>query len=153
MNLLNTQRFFILFALSLSLVLTGCGGGGYAVTGKVTFPDGSPLDTGTVVFESGTQTFYGGISSDGNYAMMGSGTGNRKIPAGTYDVYLMRTVRSGNPTPEAVPMDADGNQIGPPPREVPDIQLVAAKYTRKTTSGLQCVVNGKTEFNITVESP
>ena len=137
---------------SLSLLLTGCGGGGYTVTGKVTFPDGSPLERGRVVFDSGSQMFYGDIDSDGNYTMSG-GTGAKKIPAGTYAVYLMGTVLPGDPTPAVIPTDADGNQMGPSPPEVPDIPLVAAKYTRRDTSGLQCVVSGKTEFNISVEKP
>jgi hypothetical protein len=147
------RRIFILFiVVSFPLLLTGCGGGGYAVTGKVTFPDDSPLDCGTVVFESEKQTFYGGVGTDGTYTMMG-GTGNKKIPSGTYKVYLMGTVRAGNADAPPIPLDADGNQIGPPPKEVPDIQLVAAKYTRRDTSGLECEVKGSRTFDIPVEKP
>ena len=138
--------------LSFSLVLTGCSGGGNIITGKVTFPDGSPLERGRVVFDSGTQTFYGNIDSQGNYSMSG-GDGSKGIPEGTYNVYLMGAVRPGNPTPEDIPTDADGNQIGPTPQELPDIPLVAAKFTQRATSGLQCVVSGKTTFNIPVEKP
>jgi len=151
-SLIKIRQMSILFMIALPLVFSGCGGGGNLVTGTVTFPDGSPLDCGTVVFESATQTFYGGINSEGAYTMLG-GTGNKGIPSGTYQVYLMGTVRSGNPTPAVIPTDSDGNQIGPPPKELPDIQLVAAKFNQKGTSGLQCVVQGKTEFDIPVEKP
>ena len=146
------KRMFILFTLSFSLMFAGCGGGGHAVTGKITFPDGTPLERGRVVFDSGSQTFYGEVAPDGTYTMLG-GAGEKRIPPGTYNVYLMGTVLPGDPNPEAVPTDADGNQIGPPRRELPDIPLVAAKYNRTDTSGLQCVVSGKTVFDITVERP
>jgi hypothetical protein len=138
--------------MSLPLLLTGCGGDGFTVTGKVTFPDDSPLDYGSVVFESGSHAFYGGVNPDGSYTMMG-GTGNKKIPSGTYKVYLMGTVRSGNPNAAPIPTDADGNQIGPPPKEVPDIQLVAKKYLQRETSDLQCEVSKNTKFDIPVEKP
>ena len=152
MVVLHIRRVFILALFAFLLALTGCGGGGFAVTGKVTFPDGSPLDTGTVVFDSGSTVFYGGVDKQGNYTMMGT-EGSKGIPAGSYQIYLMGTVRSPYADAEPIPTDADGNQIGPPRPELPDIQLVANKFLQKGTSGLQCDVKGKTEFNIPVEKP
>ena len=146
------QRIFVLFLLSLLLAFTGCGGGVSLVTGKVTFPDGSLLDTGTVVFDSGAKVFYGSVDTQGNYTMMGT-EGGKKIPDGTYQVYLMGTARSANPDAAPIPLDADGNQIGPSRPELPDIQLVARKFLQKATSGLECVVKGRTTFDIPVEKP
>ena len=150
MNLLNIRHIFVLSMFSVSLLLTGCGGGNM-VSGTVTFPDGSPLERGRVVFDSGAHTFYGEVNPDGTYEMQG-GTGGRTIPAGTYGVYLMNTVLTAE-TVDNRSIDDDGNPIGPEPRSAPDIHLVAAEFTRKTTSGLECVVNGRTVFNITVEKP
>jgi len=152
-NLLNVRQILALSLFAIPLLLAGCGGGN-VVTGKVTFPDGTPLERGRVVFDSGMHMFYGEISPDGTFTMEGA-AGGRTIPSGTYGVFLMGTVRPGDA--EAVdnrPTDEDGNPIGPEPRGgAPDIPLVAPRFTRKATSGLECVVNGRTEFNITVEKP
>jgi len=134
------------------LFLTGCGGGS-VVSGTVTFPDGTPLERGRVVFDSGTHMFYGEINPDGTFTMEGA-AGGRTIPAGTYGVFLMGAIRPGDPDPvDNRPIDEDGNPIGPEPRGAPDIPLVAPRFTRKATSGLQSVVSGRTEFNFTVEKP
>ena len=134
------------FALFLSIVFViGCGGDP-SVSGTVTFPDGSPLDHGEVIFETSAMMAKGNIQKDGTYTM--STSESKGVPKGSYAVsiggYVPRTIE-----PERGP---DGRPLGSPqfiPVEIP----IAEKYLNPSTSGLTCDVKGNTKFDIKVEKP
>lgn len=72
--------------LSLCVFAVGCNSK-IAVSGKVTFPDGSPLTVGKVVFEdqAGEFTYSGILKPDGSYTL-GTLKETDGIPKGTYKV-------------------------------------------------------------------
>ena len=127
----------VLFLIAL---FVGCGKNS-VVTGKVTFPDGSPLTEGNVLFESPEIMAKGVIQKDGSYAMF---SGELKgVPKGNYQVTI------GVPMEKITPSGVDGV----PPTIVPLDVSIDKKYFSPATSGLTCKVKGRTKFNITVEKP
>jgi len=122
-----------LFMLSLCI---GCGKY-VGVSGKVTFPDGSPLTGGEVCFTDDVFAGRATVQRDGTYRMGREKDGDG-IPKGTYKVYLSNGV-SYEPSPDG----------GPPISTL----LVDKKFLTADTSGLTCTVDGKTVFNFTVEKP
>jgi len=123
-----------LFLFILLVFCVGCGDG-YVVSGKVTFPDGTPLPRGQVTFFSSTFTGGGNVGSDGSYKVTVG------VPAGTYKVTVIALGES-SPDPN-VPI----HETKPVP------SLVDTKFNSPDTSGLVCEVKGKTAYNIPVEAP
>ena len=121
----------------------GCGGG-YAVTGKVTFPDGEPLTVGSVMFTNGSTTAFGDINAKGEYRM-GMKKAGSGIPAGTYQVYIADARMEGDPA-FADTME-DGSKV------IPLILAIDPKFGSASRSDLVCEVKGKTVFNIPVTKP
>src|SRR5262245_41293493 len=78
-------------AVSLSLVVTGCGAKLQPVRGKVTLQDGTPASGGLVVFEGriGDEvvTARGDIQSDGSYELGTHAPGDGTAP-GKYQVLV-----------------------------------------------------------------
>jgi hypothetical protein len=111
---------------------SGCSGKAN-VSGTVSFPDGSPLTQGFVVFESGGNQVSGVIDTTGRYRM-GENGDSKGIKPGEYKVRIISESGGGS----------DGK---------PFVRYIADKYDNVNTSGLVCEVKGKTEFNITVEKP
>ena len=140
MKIINYSFTFIL----LLLFAVGCGGNP-SVSGKVTFPDGSPMGSGIVIFESESLQAIGTIQENGSYSASSGET--KGIPRGTYKVYF-----SGFGADYAAPdMGPDGRPIGPP-KLLRNVELIIPdKYLSPVTSGLICEVKGRTKFNITVE--
>ena len=134
-------NYHLAFAMLLALAV-GCGKNP-TVSGKVTFPDGTPFTEGKVVFE--TETFYasGPIQSDGTYVMGSSNPGDG-VPRGTYQVSIQDVVkpnlvfRPGSFAPTAV---------------TPASSPIDPRFFSGNTSGLSCEVKGRTTYNITVEAP
>ena len=129
-----------LFLLVLSI---GCGGN-CTVRGTVTFPDGAPLERGTVMFESSAIVASGVIQKNGTYSII---AGDKKgVPPGTYKVCI-----GGLNVPTVTTMPSPSGQ-GPAKIKVtkPDA-LIDSKYFNSTTSGLVCEVKGRTKFDIVVE--
>jgi hypothetical protein len=123
--------FFSLFSLICTL---GCGGEGYNVGGKVTFPDGSPVPHGQVTFISDNFSAGGSIIAEGSYSI------SIRVPAGTYKVGVR----------------ASGEPVAAPGADVANMKivpLVDPKYGNPETSGLVVEVKGPTTFNIGVERP
>ncbi len=84
---ISMTRFLILvFLLSCVFIFVGCKQD-YHFTGKVLFEDGTPLNAGTVVFESDVYQYDGQIQEDGTYTLGGVKHGSG-IPTGHYRVYL-----------------------------------------------------------------
>jgi len=132
--------FICVLILTLSL---GCGKN-CSVSGRVTFPDGTPLTMGEVAFE--TDVFYGSgrIDSDG-YFKMGSSNPGDGIPRGTYRVSILNVM---------VPTEVFTAGPDRPPKLIfPKEWPIDQKFTSPGTSGLTCEVKGRTKFDITVEKP
>lgn len=125
-----------LAALALLLGVAGCGTRRYPVSGRVTFPDGTPLTAGKVVFEGevGGKTVMarGAIQPDGSYQLFVSEPGDG-VPAGKYRALVL----SPEPDVDAKP--------SPP---------IDKRFTSLKTSGLEFEVKpGVNEFPIQVTKP
>ena len=118
----------------------GCGKGA-TVKGKVTFPDGTPLTVGEVVFQTESRMTSGRIQSDGTYKLSGA-TESDGVPLGFYGVRIVGAYGSSNTPSGADPSDA--------PMPIP---LIDEKFEDTATSGLTCEVKGATTFDITVTKP
>ncbi len=115
----------------LVVFFSGCGTGNKKLTGKITYPDDSPVTQGFVFFDSLTSQFQarGEIMQDGTYTV-GSVTSRDGIPPGEYAVYVISERRG------------DSGRM----------PLVAPKYNSGTTSGIVCKVPApKNQFDFTVE--
>lgn len=117
------------FALGILFLVGGCGPGEYDVSGRVTFPDGQPLTTGQVIFESAEMKIGGAgtMRPDGTYST------HAPLRAGKYAVYISHAVS-----------EPGGKQ---------ERSLVAKKYDSPNTSGLTIDIVRPTEFNIVVDRP
>jgi hypothetical protein len=137
---------FLLSALFFSVICfaVGCGGGGYTVTGKVTFPDGEPLTAGRVIFTNGTISAFGDLNARGEYRM-GVNRAGDGIPAGIYQVYIAGALVEGDPAFTQT-MD-DGTEA------IPMILAIDPKFTTASRSELTKEVSGRTTFDITVTKP
>ena len=132
----------VIFMIALSV---GCGSN-CTVTGKVMFPDGTPMNMGEVVFETSTMQSRGKIQKDGSYTLT---TGELKgVPKGTYKVCISGFA----PTVVTPPLGEDGRPTGRPQVTKPNIP-VDKKYLSTANSGLTCEVKGRTKYDITVEPP
>jgi hypothetical protein len=127
-------RFLMLFVL---VFFIGCSKGN-SVTGKVTFPDGSPLTRGEVIFSTPSFVAAGMIQSDGTYSIRANNM-KEGIPSGTYSV----TVKAYE--------DIQENPDGIMENLKPAKSLIDTKYASSATSGLTCEVKGTMTFDINVE--
>ena len=133
------MRIFLAFCGVILIVsVLGCGNK-VQVTGKVTFPDGAPLNTGNVIFDDGREQAKGAISEDGTYRLS-SMNPNDGIKPGEYKVYITNAFSLGGAPVSATSVPKPTN-------------LIDTKFTSSATSGLQCQVKGNTVFNIEVTKP
>ena len=139
------MRYFVLFLLSgCVLFVAGCGQP--KVTGTVTYTDGTPLERGTVNFQTATHAAMGAIGENGRYTIGGVKAGDG-VPSGTYKVFI--TGAMGIDTSNVQTL-----QFGQGPgTTAPIIQLIDRRYERPETSGLTCDVKKSTVFNIEVKRP
>jgi len=79
--------------LAAMLAISGCGGN-TAVTGRVTFEDGTPLTVGEVILDDGRNMGRGTIKPDGSF-IIGFRTARGGIPAGTYRVAIYNSDTGG----------------------------------------------------------
>ena len=112
--------FAVSFAL-LFLFFSGCGNN-KQVTGKVTFSDGKPVLTGTVIFVSGNFQARGEIE-EGSYRLS-SLSQNDGLPPGEYKVYVTGVLK---------PSDGKSGMGS-------FVSLCDDKYGNESTSGLACKV-------------
>jgi hypothetical protein len=142
------SRTFVSIALTLSVgLLLGCGKGEatYPVTGKVTYPDGTPLVNAQVSFESTTKPIsaVGRTDASGVYKL----TTYKPEDGAIRGEHRIAVLPPPQPTPEHD--DESGKPLEykqvPPP--------IDAKYLRFDTSGLTCTVDKAMTFDITVTKP
>jgi hypothetical protein len=124
----------VVAAFVLLVGVAGCGGY-YPVHGKVTYPDGSPVTKGIVVFESNGAanaiSARGEIQADGTY-QLGTDKPGDGVPAGKYRVLV--TPRLENPDAPEVTFDR--------------------RFADFNTSGLEFEVgSGDNDFSIQVTRP
>ena len=148
----------IVFVLLGLLVFSGCAKKA-KVSGTVKFPDGSPLERGTVVFESDSVRVSGSIK--GGYYSLGGIKPKDGVPFGTYKGYITdawKVVRPENasPAPASPP-----RQRGQPPTRgpkgpiIPPTPLLDSKFDSGETSGLVLEVKSRSSivYNIDVTAP
>jgi hypothetical protein len=124
----------VLFSI---LFLTGCGDR-IRVEGMVSFPDGTPLPTGKIIFEDATQTFTADINKDGKFrmGMLRDGEG---LPAGKYNVAILNNGR------EVTESEGKPTIVKP---------LIAEKFRSIKTSGIEYEVKSSNRnISIIVERP
>ena len=125
------RLFLALLLICVSFTL-GCGGK-TTVTGQITFPNGEPLTTGSIVFEADGYQAYSRIDQNGFYAL-GEITPGDGVRPGEYKIKILATTGGGS----------DGEPL---------VNHVAPKYGNVAMSELTCTVKGKMVHNITVEKP
>ena len=129
-----TSHFWsFLFILICTCFILGCGGGRVSVSGHVKFPDGEPLTTGSVVFESEGYQAYSYIGADGSYSLGEIEPGDGIRP-GEYRIKVLATTGG----------DSGGEPL---------VHHVDPKYENTATSGLTCTVKGRMTFDIPVTKP
>ncbi|MDR1963054.1 MAG: hypothetical protein LBQ50_04700 [Planctomycetaceae bacterium] len=132
--------FCIMFLILLN---TGCSNK-VKIYGTVTFPDGEPVNFGSVCFEGNGKTISGYLNEKGDYfpGELEDGDG---IPFGVYKVWLSGTVLS-----EEI-FNKRGEATGKNQYTV----RVAEKYTLPATTDLTFEVKrgGSKRFDFTVERP
>lgn len=137
----------LLTPLLMIALMSGCGDP--KVTGKVTFPDGTPLTKGQVMFQSDGFIGSGDIRENGTYSAgkLKDGDG---LPLGTYQVFIGGATTLGEL--KNAPQEANIGSIQKV-EMAKSINLVDYKYMSPSTSGLTVKVEGKTKFDFTVEPP
>lgn len=134
-NLLTVSFSFLI------LLAVGCGPN-VRVSGTVSFPDGTPLDQGVVVFESPKLVAKGPLNGSGGYRL-GSIKAGDGLPPGNYKVYFAFTARQ------------DASFV--PPVNEPDavryIDVIDPKYASAASTPLTWDVKKSETVNLTVEHP
>jgi len=118
------------------------------VSGKVTFPDGSPLTVGKVTFETESFTASGALKEDGTYTL-GTLSENDGIPLGSYKVYVAGAMVQGGNRSFSI-ATPDGSTTREMSMFVP---AVAPRFTKAETSGITCEVTKSRTFDFEVEPP
>lgn len=124
-----------------ALAIVGCDGDGrIPVTGRVHYPDGSPVVNGQVVVEYGDGTgAMGWIRPDGSF-VLGTDSPDDGLPPGNHPVAIRNALSVPPPNwPEFKPYDP--------------FPLVAGKYEDPKTSGISFHLPETTEWDIVVEKP
>ena len=127
----------IIFALICLAVVSfsGCNSNTVRAKGKVSFPDGSPLKKGSVVFTSNDYAASGSLDASGNYSV--------DLPVGNYKVHI------------ALASDLDESFVPPPndPDAVRYIELIHPKFASLEKTPLTCEVAKGGKYDFEVESP
>ena len=145
------MKKYLTLLLPLLVIVFVAGCGDPKVTGKVTFPDGTPLVKGQVMFQKDGFVGSGDIQKDGTYSAgkLKDGDG---LPPGQYQVFITGASIFDAAEMEHLSQEATIGRI--PTFKTPrPIDLIAVKYMSPNSSGLTVEVKGKTKFDITVEPP
>ena len=125
----------IILVVMATVTFVGCSDR-VAVTGTVTYADGSPVQVGQVVFTDDKLAFRGSLDQNGAYKLGGIKNGDGITP-GRYQIYLIDT--------ETTETDEKGNTRA--------IKHVAQKYLDPETSEITCEIKGKMDFDFEVKRP
>ena len=130
------RRLLVPFVL---LLAAGCGSGRYPVSGRVTYEDGTPVESGTVIGETTANGklvgVQGNIEKDGSFSW-GSDRAGDGAPPGVYKVLVMPRALGDSEL-------ADGKR-----------PAVDGKYAKFETSGITFEVKPENNvLNITVSRP
>ena len=142
------KKSFCGIALIVLFLATGCSNN-LKVTGKVTFPDGSPLTVGKVVFETESFVASGPLQSDGTYTL-GSVKENDGVPPGSYRVSISGAMVAGEA--KNVTMKSAGGISSTVPMSMYS-SAVDTKFSRGETSGITCDVTKSMTFDFEVQPP
>jgi hypothetical protein len=127
-------NFVTILLLFIFLAIAGCGE--IKVGGKVTFPDGTPLSTGKIIFSDATHTFTAKIHKDGSFSL-GKLKDGEGIPAGHYKVGIGEAFTEEFPAADKPPIVT---------------YLIAEKFRSPETSGIEFDIQKKTtDIAIVVE--
>jgi len=87
---MKQRHIFWIGILGLCVLLSasGCGSGNVKGGGTVSFPDGTPVQSGTVVFANDLHQFTGTIQANGTFRLGGLRPGDG-LPPGTYRVAVI----------------------------------------------------------------
>ena len=122
------KTFFIAILFLLPVFLVGCSDHVH-ISGRVTYSDdGTPLEAGTVIFETSTFHARGEIGQDGRYTLATHRPGDG-LPPGMYRVYVATAFRYETP---------------PGSERSIEIPLIAPQFTEAATSGLEVNVDRNT---------
>jgi hypothetical protein len=132
-------RLRSLAVLTVLVGVTGCGGGRCAVSGRVHYPDGSPLTEGNVIGQMGggltSVTVQGRVKPDGSFSWGTDREGDGAVP-GKYRVAVM---------PRA---------LGDAERSQGKKSAVDPRFSSPQTSGIEFEVKeGRNRLDITVTRP
>src|SRR6516225_917237 len=133
------RRLTLLAALAFLSGVAGCGGGRYAVHGRVVYEDGSPVTEGIVIGEKAEGDrrvkAQGSVKSDGTFSWGTLSPGDGAEP-GKYRVEVV---------PRAVGEKEASQGVLP---------AVDSRFSNPQTSGIDFEVKpGRNELNITVRKP
>ena len=146
------KKIFAIFVpLLVFAMMTGCGDP--KVTGKVTFPDGTPLTKGQVMFQKEGFIASGDIQKDGTYSAGKLKDGDGLSP-GTYQVFISGASTYDEEELEKAKVQGEGLARSTAGFRTPiPTDLVASKYKSPNSSGLTVEVKGRTKYDIKVEPP
>lgn len=144
---MHKQIFLGVFLAFLVLLSSGCGNH-VKVTGKVTFPDDTPLTVGKVVFETDTFSASGTLQPDGTYTL-GSLKENDGVPPGTYRVSVAGAMQAGEAKTVTT---SSGGVTSSVPMSI-YTSAIDTKFSRGETSGITCEVKKSMTFDFKVDPP
>ena len=137
------NSFFLPVVFCVLVLLTGCSK--YCpVSGNVTYPDGTPVTAGTVIFSTPTTQAKGTIKPDGSYRLTSINPNDGVLP-GSYSVYLNAAVLT-EPTTVVRP-DGRGAKT-----TVKVTKITTPKFTTPN-SGITCDVKKSMKFDFQIDSP
>lgn len=132
-----SYKYCASFVVVVACLLSASCGNHQKLKGKVTFPDGQPLTTGTVVFSKSGFVSRSFVLPDGSFNV-GSVKDGDGIPPGKYKVYIIEALESVHPD------DPTSDAMRP---------VIDAKFMSSETSPLEIEIPGNKTFDIVVERP
>jgi len=152
MNKNKNKKIWGWVVIVVVLCATGCSSK-VKVSGKVTFPDGSPLTVGKVAFETESFVATGVLQEDGTY-ILGTESERDGIPPGLYKVYVAGAMQQiGTQDMKVATTSASGGQESTTMAMPMFVPAVAPKYSKADTSGIICEVKKSMTFDFEVEPP
>ena len=90
------MKYRQIFYLLPLLIAVGCGGDAVPVTGTVKLTDGTPLTSGSMIYQSETINVVGNLDAQGRFSLYQQKPGD-KVPPGTYRGAISYDTSQDNP--------------------------------------------------------